>query len=153
MHLPTCLTIHLPIYIRINKCVHIHIYIYVCTYLPGCWQVLSPTRKETSYSDQTLTSASHSKQFRRLSVQPGLRASNNIRVGRKMATFQLFYKSGRAKDLSAPLRMHRCFSLQTTRFLFWKMILSIRKSFSMSVRTSAILCCFLLYFPFSLWHF
>ena len=29
--------------------------------LPGCWEVLSPTRKETNYSDQTLTSASHSK--------------------------------------------------------------------------------------------
>ena len=27
----------------------------------GCWKVLSPTRKETSYSDQTLTFASHSK--------------------------------------------------------------------------------------------
>ena len=26
-----------------------------------CWELLSPTRKETSYSDQTLTFASHSK--------------------------------------------------------------------------------------------
>ena len=38
-----------------------------------------------------------------LSVQPGLRGSNDLRVGRKMATFQLFFQSGRAKDLSAPL--------------------------------------------------
>ena len=38
-----------------------------------------------------------------LSVQPGLRGSNDSRVGRKMATFQLFFHSGRAKDLSAPL--------------------------------------------------
>ena len=29
--------------------------------LPGCWYVLSPIRKETSYRDQTLTFASHSK--------------------------------------------------------------------------------------------
>ena len=35
-------------------------------------------------------------------VQPGLRGSND-RVGRNMATFQLFFQSGRAKDLSAPL--------------------------------------------------
>jgi len=36
-----------------------------------------------------------------MSVQPGLRGSNNHRVGRKMATFQLFFQSGRAKNLSA----------------------------------------------------
>jgi len=38
-----------------------------------------------------------------LSVQPGLRDSNDLRIGGKMATFQLFFQSGRAKDLSAPL--------------------------------------------------
>ena len=32
--------------------------------------------------------------FRRLSDQPGLRGSNDLRVGRKMATFQLFFQSG-----------------------------------------------------------
>ena len=32
------------------------------------------------------------KKFR-LSVQPGLRGSNDLRVGRKMATFQLFFQS------------------------------------------------------------
>ena len=31
--------------------------------------------------------------FRRLSVQPGLRGSNDLRVGRKMANFQLFFFS------------------------------------------------------------
>ena len=31
------------------------------------------------------------KKFRRLSVQPGLRGSNDLRVERKMATFQLFF--------------------------------------------------------------
>jgi len=31
--------------------------------------------------------------FRMLSVQPGLRSSNDLRVGRKMVTFQLFFQS------------------------------------------------------------
>jgi hypothetical protein len=43
------------------------------------------------------------KKFRSLSVQPGLCSSNDLRVGRKMATFQLFFQSGRATDLSVPL--------------------------------------------------
>ena len=33
------------------------------------------------------------KKIRRLSVQPGLRDSNDLRVGRKMANFQLFFQS------------------------------------------------------------
>jgi len=33
------------------------------------------------------------KKIRSLSVQPGLRGSNDLRVGRKMATFQLFFQS------------------------------------------------------------
>ena len=33
------------------------------------------------------------KKFRMFSVQPGLRGSNDLRVGRKMATFQLFFQS------------------------------------------------------------
>ena len=40
-------------------------------------------------------------------VQPDLRGRNDLRVGRKMATFQLFFQSGRAKDLSAPLYLVR----------------------------------------------
>jgi hypothetical protein len=41
-----------------------------------------------------LTFASHSKKnFRELSVQPGLRGSNDNRVGRKMATFKYFFFS------------------------------------------------------------
>ena len=43
------------------------------------------------------------KKISRVSVQPGLRGSNDLRVGRKMATFQLCFHSGRAKDLSATL--------------------------------------------------
>ena len=36
-------------------------------------------------------------------VQPGLRGSNDLCIRWKMATFQLFFQSGRAKDLSVPL--------------------------------------------------
>ena len=35
----------------------------------------------------------HKKKIRRLSVHPGLRGSNDLRVGRKMATLQLFFQS------------------------------------------------------------
>jgi len=38
-----------------------------------------------------------------LSVLLGLRGSNDLRVGRKMAPFPLFFQWGRTKDLSAPL--------------------------------------------------
>ena len=34
------------------------------------------------------------KKFRKSSVQPGVRSSNDLRVGRKMATFQLFFSPG-----------------------------------------------------------
>jgi len=39
------------------------------------------------------TFASHSKKCIILSFQPGLRGSSDLRVGRKMATFQLFFQS------------------------------------------------------------
>ena len=60
---------------------------------------------ERSHSDQTLTFArlSQKKKNQEVVIQPGLRGSNDFRVGRKMATFQLFVQSGRAKDLSAYL--------------------------------------------------
>ena len=45
--------------------------------------------------------------MRKLSVQLGLCGSNDLRVGRKMATFQLIFQSGRVKDLSAHLYLHR----------------------------------------------
>ena len=38
-----------------------------------------------------------------MSIQPGLRSSNDLHIRRKMASFQLFFQWGRAKDLSAPL--------------------------------------------------
>jgi len=54
------------------------------------------------------------KQFRRLSVQPGPRGSNDLRVVRKMPTFSIvFFQSGRAKDLSAPLYKHLLQYIQT----------------------------------------
>jgi len=34
------------------------------------------------------------KHFRSLSVQPGLRGNTDLRVGRKMANFQLFFSVG-----------------------------------------------------------
>ena len=54
-----------------------------------------PGRKQATATKLYLQATQ--KPLRRLSVQPALR------VGRKMATFQLFFQSGRAKDLSAPL--------------------------------------------------
>ena len=64
------------------------------------------------------------KKIRRLSVQPGLRGSNDLRVGRKMATFQLFFQSDRAKDLSAPL-----YSQNSPRLYSNNTSLSLRTSF------------------------
>ena len=44
-------------------------FVFVISDLPRCWYVLIPTRKETSYSDQTLTFASHSKTIQKV-VRP-----------------------------------------------------------------------------------
>ena len=69
-----------------------------------------PGRKQTTatklgiYSTYSPQSSTHflarcsnfykpQKKIRKLSVQPGLRGSNDLRVGRKMATFQLFFQS------------------------------------------------------------
>jgi len=52
-----------------------------------------PGRKQATATK--LTFASHSKKkIISLSVQPGLRGSNYLLVGRKMATFQLFFSVG-----------------------------------------------------------
>jgi hypothetical protein len=61
-----------------------------------------PGRKQATATKLSLLQATQ-KQFRRLSAQPGNSGSNDLRVGRKMATFQLFFQSSRAKNLSAPL--------------------------------------------------
>ena len=46
-------------------------------FLPRCSNFCKPLKKKN----------------RRLSVQPGLRGSNDLRVGRKMVTFHLFFQS------------------------------------------------------------
>ena len=60
-----------------------------------------PGRKQATTTK--LLQATQKKKIRRLSVQPGIRGSYDLHVGRKVATFQLFFQSGRAKDLSEPL--------------------------------------------------
>ena len=65
------------------------------------------------------------KQFKRLSVQPGLCGSNDLRFGQKMATFQLFFHWGRANDLSAPLCIFWAYagitgSVYCQRLQFWR---------------------------------
>ena len=59
------------------------------------WGFIQHTPHETQYTSKpvALTFASHSKKIRSLSVQPCLRGSNDLRVGRKMATFQLIFQS------------------------------------------------------------
>ena len=52
----------------------------------GIYSTYSP-RSSIHFLAHALTFASHSKNFRRLSVQPGLC------IGQKMATFQLFFQS------------------------------------------------------------
>ena len=59
------------------------------------------------------------KKFRKLSVQPGPSGSNDLCVGRKVATFQLFFQSGRTKDLSAPLHY-----FQQNSYFTWKSVRS-----------------------------
>ena len=52
-----------------------------------------PGRKQATATKLQLLHATQ-KQFRRFSVQPGLRGSNDLRVGRKMATFKFFFSVG-----------------------------------------------------------
>jgi len=74
------------------------------TYRSAGKSLARPGRKQVTTINLYLMQATQKKIFRRLSVQPGLRGSNDLRVGRKMATFQLFFcQSGRAKELSTPL--------------------------------------------------
>jgi len=62
-----------------------------------------PTR-ETSYSDQTLTFANHSKKIQKV-VRPTryLRQQRPPRRKKNGDLSTVFFQSGRAKDLSAPL--------------------------------------------------
>ena len=51
----------------------------------------TPHEAQYTFYPVALTFANHSKKIRRLPVQPGLRSSNDLHVGRKMATLQLFF--------------------------------------------------------------
>ena len=73
-----------------------------------------PGRKQATATKLQLLQANQ-KKIRNLSVQSGLRGSNDLRIGRKMANFQLFFfHSGRAKDLSAPLYVKSVLSLNVS---------------------------------------
>ena len=56
-------TYHILCYII---CILLYCIEFICWLIPGCWQVLSPTRKESSYSDQTLTFASNSGKIQKV---------------------------------------------------------------------------------------
>jgi len=51
-----------------------------------------PRRKKATATELQLLQATQ-KQFRKFSVHPGLRGSNDLLVGQKMATYQLFFHS------------------------------------------------------------
>jgi hypothetical protein len=61
-----------------------------------------PGRKQATATKLWLLQATQEK-FRRLSVQPGLRGSNDLHVRTKNGDLSIVFQSGRAKDLSAPL--------------------------------------------------
>jgi len=58
----------------------------------GIYSTYSP-RSSTHFLARCCNFGSHSKKFRRLSIQPGLLGSIDLHVGRKMITFQLFFQS------------------------------------------------------------
>jgi len=58
----------------------------------GIYSTHSP-RSSIHFSARCSNFCKPLKKVRRLSVRPGLRGSNDLRVGRKMATFQLFFQS------------------------------------------------------------
>ena len=102
--------IYIYIYIYIYSHPHTHTHTHTHTRGGADKSLVQPGRKQATaaklgiYSTSSPQSSihflarccnisSHSKKFRSLSVQPGLRGSNDLRVGRKMATFQLFFQS------------------------------------------------------------
>ena len=83
--------------------------------VPGCWYVLSPTREETSYSDQIVTFANHSEEEEEEEEggggEGGGGPSNQVSAAamtsasnEKWRPFNCFFQSSRAKDLSAHCR-------------------------------------------------
>ena len=70
-------------------CRHKIIIQYYNTYRCADKSLARPGRKQAT-AIKLLSFASHSKKFRRMSVQPGLRGSNDFRVRRKTTNFQFF---------------------------------------------------------------
>ena len=95
-----------------RKYLQIFCYIHGDSYRGAGKSLARPGRKQATATKLWHLQATQ-KLFRSLSVQPGLRGSNDPRVRRKMTTFQLFFQSGRAKDLSAPLCNIYSFSTAT----------------------------------------
>jgi hypothetical protein len=54
---------------HINTIVRLYFPLHVSV-IPGCWEDISPTKKETSYSDKTLNFASHSKKKKKKVARP-----------------------------------------------------------------------------------
>jgi len=80
----------------------------VCIYRGADKSLARAGRKQATAIKLQLLQATQRK-FRRLSVQPGLGGSSDLRAGRKMATFQLFFQSGRARyGLDGPGIEYRC---------------------------------------------
>ena len=69
-----------------------------CWYRGADKSLARPGRKQATATKLSRLQATQ-KECRRLSVQPGFRGSSYFRVGQKMATFQMFFQSGRAKGL------------------------------------------------------
>ena len=77
-----------------------------CNYRGADNSLARPGRKQATATKLQLLQATQ-KQLIKLSFQPGLRGSNDLRVGLKIATFHSFFQSGRAKDLSTPcIKLH-----------------------------------------------
>ena len=97
-----------------------------------------PGRKQATVTKLWLLQATQKKKFRTLSVQPGLRSSNDLRIGRKMATFQLFFQSRWAKDLSAPL-YNWCFPVYVLSVIWFYCFLLWMKSNTTVSRTKVMI--------------
>jgi len=60
-----------------------------------------PGRKQAAATKLWLLQATQ-KKIRRLPVQSGVRGGNDLRVGRKMATFKLFFSRVRLRTYQQP---------------------------------------------------
>jgi len=69
-------------------------YVYIYIHRGGDKSLAQAGKKQVTATKLKLLQDTQRKKIRSLSVQPGLRGSNYLRVGRKMATFQLFFSVG-----------------------------------------------------------